>query len=138
MGVYGPYLNILAIFQKGCQVLQFAGHEAQAVHAGVKLDMDRIIFYSSVLQYFAEGFQCVEIWNSWFKVIVYDFIEEVSSGSQNQDRKLYSRFAEFHAFHWISYGKVVCTGFFHHRCKLHCAMSVSICLDQNKKLCPVI
>ena len=85
--VDGFHSDKFAVFQEGCQFIQFACHETEAVHAGVELDMDWKVCDSAFFQYSAEDFQRVKVRNARLESAVNDFVIVICPCGEDQYRK---------------------------------------------------
>ena len=111
----------------------FRRHEAQAVHAGVQFDMDRIVVQALADQVRAEGIEGFQVGNAGLHPGLDNLRIEVRAGREDDDGETDTVLAQFQAFDGVGDGQVVGSGPLHHRTELHGAVAVRIGLDENKQ-----
>ena len=77
------------------------------MHAGVELDVYGILLHPPCVQLVAESFQRIQVRDSRFEAVVYDFREEVGSGSEYEYWQGYAAAAKFHSFDGECYGQII-------------------------------
>ena len=103
------------------------------MHPGVQFNMDRIVSEALFTQNRNQLFQGVEVGNGGLHTGFYYFREEIRSGGEHQDWEGNTIAAEFQALYGVCYGKVIGPCTLHHCGKLHCTVTIRVCLDQNKE-----
>ena len=103
------------------------------MHAGVQLDVDRIVFEAFLPQYFHQLFERVQVGNAGFHARLNNFREEVGSGGEDEDGERNAITAQLQALHRVGNGQVIGSGPLHHGRKLHGTMAIGICLDQHQQ-----
>ena len=134
MRIYRLDLNRFTLLHEVHQLGKLVSHEAQTVHSRVKLDMDREIRHATLFKHVAEHLERIHVRDARLKTIVHNLIEGVCSGRKHHNRRLDSCLAELKTLNRICHCKIVCTSLFHKGSELHCAMAISIGLDQHQKL----
>ena len=109
------------------------GHEAQAVHAGIQLDVDRVIPQALADQIGAESVEGFQVGDAGLHPGLDDLRIEVRAGGEDDDREADTVLAELQALDRIGDGKVVGARPLHHRGELHGAVAVRIRLDENQQ-----
>ena len=109
------------------------GHEAQAVHAGVQLDVDRVIPQALADQIRAEGVEGFQVGDAGLHAGLDDLRIEVGAGGEDDDREADTVLAQFQALDRIGDGEIVGARPLHHRGELHGAVAVCVRLDENQQ-----
>ena len=120
-------------FQEFLERRQLGGHEPQAVHPGVELDMDRERLDSAFPENRAEGFERLEIRNSGFEPAVDYLGKEVASGREHEYRQRYSVAPELHTFDRQGHSQIVGAFRLQHGGELHGSVAVGVGLHEHQQ-----
>ena len=132
VGENGFDLDLRRVFEKFHQLRQFVRHKAQAVHAGVQLDVNGIVPDAPLPQNAHQLFKGVQVGNGGLHARVNNLRIKIRSRREHQDGQRDTVATQFQALHRVGNGEIVCTGALHHGCELHTAVTVCIGLHQNQ------
>ena len=99
--------------QEPDQLFEFSAHEAQTVHSGIKLYMDREILHLSFFKYTAQCLEGTEVRYARFQTIVYHFLKRIGACRKHHYRSLYITLTQFYSLYRISHCKIICSGILH-------------------------
>ena len=136
VGENGLHLYLGGDFQVLDELRKLLGHETQAVHAGVQLDVHGIILQALFPQYFHQFFQGIEVGDAGFHSGFDDFRIEIRTRGKYQDGKGNTVPAQFQALNGIGDGQIIGPGALHHGGEFHRAMPVGIGLYQYQQFGP--
>ncbi len=135
VGIYGFHAYLVMDSEEVHQSRNLRCHEAQAVHPGVELDMNRKIFYTPGLQRVAKRFKREQIRYTRLKTVFYDLRKKVRPGGEHKYGQRYAVGPQLHTLHRESHSQIVRTLRLKHGGELHRPVSVSIGLDEHEQPC---
>ena len=134
MRVHRHHAHLVVHLQEIHQGRQFARHEAQAVHAGVQLDVDGELLQAAPAKLPAQGLQGVEVGDARLQAALDDLGEEVRPGGEHEDGKGNTAAAQLHALDGQGNGQIISTFALHHGGELHRSVAVGVGLHEHEQL----
>ena len=114
------------------QVGNLALHESEAVHAGVDIDVDRIVPPPDFAEFFAQAGQRIEVRDARLQSVTDDFRIVFGSGRQDQDRQVDARFSKFYALAGQRDTQIISPKTFHFLGERDGAVAVAVGFDQDQ------